>query len=235
MSGGGILKGHEAELRAGRLWNGFLDLLFPPKCPFCRTLIPRPGVCADCAASLPWTDDRDGLRTVDGLSCAAPLRYEGVVRNALLAFKFQGETAAAEPLGRLIAQCAAERFSGQFDAVTYAPISRERRRERGYNQAELLARAACRAWDIRPEAFLVKTRDNPAQSSLANAAERRRNVSGVYAPAPGHDLAGRRLLLVDDICTTGATLSECAKVLRENGAAAVYGVTVAMTAGRNPA
>ena len=121
------------------LWNGFLDLLFPPKCPFCGTVLTRPGICADCSGALPWTTAENGTRTVRGLHCAAPLFYEGAVRNTLLGFKFYGRVAAAEPLGALLAACAAERLSGLFDAVTYVPISRERRRQRGYNQAELPA------------------------------------------------------------------------------------------------
>ena len=209
------------------LWNGFLDLLFPPKCPFCGTVLTRPGICADCSGALPWTTAENGTRTVRGLHCAAPLFYEGAVRNTLLGFKFYGRVAAAEPLGALLAACAAERLSGLFDAVTYVPISRERRRQRGYNQAELLAAAACRHWDARPKAYLVKTVDNPPQSGLPDAAARWSNVTGVYRPAPGESVSGRRVLLIDDISTTGATFLECARTLRDNGAAAVYALSVA--------
>ena len=216
--------------RLEKIWNGFLDLLFPPKCPFCKTVLTRPGICDDCAADLPWTDD--DFRVIRGLYCAAPLRYEGAVRRTLLQFKFRGRVAVAEPLGNLLARCAAERFSGMFDAVTYVPVSRERRRQRGYNQSELLARAACRAWEARPEALLVKIADNPPQSGIPNAAARWKNVAGVYRPAPGKAISGRRVLLIDDICTTGATLCECAKTLRDGGALAVYALTVAATSER---
>ena len=211
------------------LWNGFLDLLFPPKCPFCRTVLTRPGICADCSDVLPYASDRDAFRVARGLSCTAPLFYEGAVRDTLRAFKFSGRVAAAEPLGALLASCAAERLPGMFDTVAYVPISRERRRQRGYNQSQLLAEAACRHWDIRPETLLVKIMDNPPQSGLPDAASRWSNVAGVYRLVPGQDVSGRRVLLIDDICTTGATLSECARVLREGGAAAVYGLTVALT------
>ncbi|MBR3570636.1 MAG: ComF family protein [Oscillibacter sp.] len=219
------------EFRAGAIWSRFLDLLFPPKCPFCNAVLERPGICDDCAADLPLFGD--GFRVIRGLYCAAPLRYEGAARSALLQLKFRGRAAVAEPLGNLLATCAAGRLSGAFDVVSYVPISRERRRQRGYNQSELLAKAACRAWGTRPEGLLVKIADNPPQSGISGAAARWSNVSGVYRPAPGHSVSGRRVLLIDDICTTGATLCECAKTLRDGGAAAVYALTVA-AAGREP-
>ena len=215
------------KIRLAEIRESFLDLLFPPKCPFCKTVLTRPGICGDCAADLPWF--ADGFRVIRGLYCAAPLRYEGVVREALLQLKFRGRAGAAQGLGQLLTVCAAERLSGMFDVVTYAPISRERRRERGYNQSELLAEAACRAWGTRPEPLLVKIADNPPQSGIPNAAARWKNVAGVYRPAPGSAISGRRVLLIDDIRTSGATLCECAEVLRDGGAAAVCALTVAAT------
>ena len=152
------------KIRLAEIRDAFLDLLFPPKCPFCRAVLTRPGICDDCAADLPWFED--GFRVIRGLYCAAPLRYDGVVRETLLQLKFRGRAGAAQGLGQLLTVCAAERLSGMFDAVTYAPISRERRRERGYNQSELLAEAACRAWGTRPERLLVKIAYNPPQSGV---------------------------------------------------------------------
>ena len=213
------------KFRLDTIWNGFLDLLFPPKCPFCGAVLTRPGICGACADALPWYED--GFRVIRGLYCAAPLRYEGVVRETILQFKFRGRVGVAQGLGRLLAVCAAERLSGTFDVVTYAPVSRERRRKRGYNQSQALAEAACRVWGARPEALLVKIADNPPQSGLSDAAARWKNVAGVYRPAPGSTISGRRVLLIDDVCTSGATLCECASVLRDAGAASVRALTLA--------
>ncbi len=205
-----------------------LDLLFPPRCPFCGRVLDRPGVCAGCASSLPWTAEADSLWELPGaLRCAAPLWYEGAARQGLLRFKFQGAAGAADPLGGLIAQCAAERLSGEFDTVTWVPVSRKRLRRRGYDQAELLARGACRRWDAHPERLLEKVRDNPAQSGLTDGESRRENVKGVYRAAG--DCRGRRILLVDDICTTGATLGQCAAVLLDAGAETVVCAAAART------
>jgi len=208
-----------------------LNLLFPPKCPFCGRVTPGPGFCDACRRTLPWTEEGSQVQTLPGgIPCASPLWYEGPVRQGMLRFKFAGASGAAETLGGLIARCAAERFSGEFDTVTWVPVSARRLRRRGFDQAELLARSACRAWDTRPESLLRKTVDNPAQSGLAGgAAERRANVLGVYEPVHSMPVAGRRILLVDDIVTTGATLCECARTLREAGAAAVLCVTAART------
>ena len=210
-----------------KLTEAFLDLLFPPKCPFCGKILDRAGVCPACRDSLPWTAEADALRELPGgLRCAAPLWYEGPVRDALLRLKFQGASALARPLGELIAQCAAEHFSGEFDAVAWVPVSRKRLRQRGYDQAELLARAAGALWGVRPQRLLVKVRDNPAQSGLEGAAARAENVRAVYR---AQNAAGRRVLLIDDICTTGATLAECARTLRAAGAEAVVCAAAART------
>ncbi|MCI6053791.1 ComF family protein [Dysosmobacter sp.] len=213
-----------------KLLDAALDLLYPPKCPFCGKVQETRGICPACCKALPWTEGDQGLKTLPGGTvCAAPLWYEDLAREGLLRFKFQGAAAAAEPLGELIAQCAAERFSGAFDVVTWVPVSRRRLRKRGYDQARLLAESACRVWGVRPERLLRKTLDNPAQSGLHEAAARRANVLGVYEAADPDKLRGRRVLLVDDICTTGATLAECARTLRAAGAESVACVTAALT------
>lgn len=213
-----------------KLLEAFLDLLFPPKCPFCRKVQDRPGICPQCEKALPWTEDAESLREgPGGLRCAAPLWYEDLARDGLLRLKFQGVSASAEPLGELIARCAAEQFSGEFDTVTWVPVSRRRLRERGYDQARLLAEAACRLWDTKPVRLLEKTTHNPAQSGISGAAARRANVLGVYEPVNPEQIRGKRILLIDDICTTGATLTECIRVLRDAGAEAVMCAAVAQT------
>ena len=206
-----------------------LDLFFPPKCPFCGKVLDHAGICLACEKALPWTEEGAGVRELPGgVRCAAPLWYEGKVREGLLRFKFQGARAAAGPLGELVARCAAERFSGAFDVVTWVPVSRRRLRSRGYDQARLLAESACRLWEVRPEQLLQKITDNPAQSGLTEEAARRANVLGVYEAAEPERIQGCRILLVDDICTTGATLAECARTLRDAGAADVMCVCAAL-------
>ena len=202
-----------------------LELLFPRRCPFCGKVTGGALLCAACAAKLPVTD----LQPVQEMTfarCAAPLYYEQSVRDALLDFKFHSRSGGLDCFGELLAQCAAAAFAGEFDTVSWVPVSDKRRRQRGFDQSYELCRAVCRHWDTKPVATLRKVYHNRPQSGISAAEERRANVLGVYEPIPEH-IWGRRILLVDNILTTGATLGECVRVLRENGAAEVVCLTLA--------
>ena len=213
-----------------KLIDNILNLIFPPKCPFCQKVLDSAGICAACDRELPWTSEADAVKTGSGdLRCAAPLWYEKKARDGLLRFKFQGGSGAAEPLGELVARCAAEHFGGEFDTVTWVPVSRRRLKQRGYDQAELLARAACRCWDTKPVQLLRKVTDNAVQSEIHDAAARRANVLGVYEAVNEEWIRGKCILLIDDICTTGATLTECIRVLKDAGAESVVCAAAAHT------
>ena len=131
--------------------------------------------------------------------------------------------------GSLTARCAAEEFGGEFDAITWVPVSRKRLRRRGFDQARYLAGSLCVEWHVEPQETLRKILDNPPQSGLEDADARRANVLGAYEAVHPERIAGKRFLLVDDICTTGSTLGEAARVLRQAGAADVLGLTLAVT------
>ena len=201
------------------------SLLFPPRCAFCG----RPGVrgvCPDCEKALPYCKTPLHERAEIG-ACLAPLKYEGIVREALLSYKFHGSQSRCAGFGDILAQAAAEHFGGEFDLVTYVPVSKKRKAERGYDQSYLLARETCRHWSVAPETLLQKTKDNAAQSSLSSREERQKNVVGAYTAVNEDKIKGQRILLIDDILTTGATLREAARVLREAGAAKVICATLA--------
>lgn len=205
--------------------RGAMDFFFPRRCPFCGAVTGRALLCETCEKTLPYC--REVRQSGAFGRCAAPLYYEGAVRDAILDFKFKGKTGGIDCFGRLMAQCAAREFSGAFDAVTWVPVSAKRLRKRGYDQSRLLAASLCVDWHVQPRETLRKTADNPAQSSLESAAARRANVLGVYEAVP-EQVEGRRFLLIDDILTSGATLGECARVLRTAGAADVVCLTLAM-------
>lgn len=207
------------------------DLIFPPKCVFCGALLGRPrdmDVCPGCQRDLPWLAGSAAEQKFEFLElCVSPLRYQGQVRQAVHRYKFQGRRFCADTFGILMAQCVRDHFDAPFDVISWVPLSRRRLRERGYDQARLLAETAARRLSLPLDSLLDKLRDNPAQSGLEGAAERRANVLGAYALSRRAAVAGKRILLCDDVATTGATLSECARVLRTAGADTVCAVTLA--------
>jgi len=151
--------------------------------------------------------------------------YEGTLREALHAFKFSGKRALAGPLGDLaVARCAAS-LPVEIDAVVPVPLARERERERGFNQAALLGRRVARRLGVPTQpSWLARVRATRPQSDLS-AAERSVNVRGAFRAS--RRATGRHVLVVDDVLTTGSTLGECARVLREAGARRIGVLTVA--------
>ena len=207
-----------------------LDLLFPPRCAFCGRLVEEGDVCAACAEALPF---REGAASVQVIGegrypCALAFYYEGPVRDGVRALKFGKKSWRARVFARYIAQTAAEDLSGGFDAVSFVPVSLRRNFERGFDQARLLAEEAANIWGVKAEAVLRKDRHTRAQSSLQDAALRKTNVKGAYRVPHPERVRGRRFLLIDDVCTTGSTLSAAADALLEAGAA---GVVCAVLAG----
>lgn len=203
-----------------------IDALFPPKCVFCGALS-EDCFCEKCRAALPFTGEHALTTGENGLQVASPLFYTDKVRESILRYKFSDRFMYAEVYGRMLAECAAEYFSGAFDLVSYIPISRKRRKERGYDQAELLAEAMAKHWDTASVVTLKKIVDTPKQSSLADVYQRRANVLGAYEAVDPERFRGRRILLADDVYTTGSTMNEAARILRLAGAKEVLGITLA--------
>ena len=211
--------------RVNKVTKSAMDFLFPRHCPFCGAVTGRDLLCADCRQHLPFTEEHALFEGTFG-QCAAPLYYEGKVRDAILAYKFKARLGSLDAFGQLMASCAAEQYMGRFDAVTWVPVSRQRLKKRGYDQSHYLAASLCVDWHTQPLETLRKTVDNPSQSGISDDAQRRANVLGVYK-AVEENVRGHRLLLVDDVCTTGATLTECVRVLKDAGAADVVCLTLA--------
>lgn len=205
--------------------RGLLDFFFPRRCPFCGRVAGRALLCPQCETDLPRCDR---VRTGAFGECAAPLYYEGSVRDAVLAFKFKGRIEHLNCFGALMAEKAAEVYADRFDAVTWVPVSKKRLKKRGFDQARMLCASLCVDWHIAPQETLRKTGDNPPQSGIDDPAARRANVLDMYAPVSPENIAGKRFLLIDDIITTGATLAECVRVLKAAGAADVVCLTLAM-------
>ena len=221
-----------------RLWQRSLDLLFPPRCVSCGregaflcgtclAMMPRlePPYCAVCAKPTPsmFCRCQDTPLAVDGVR--APFRMEGAARKAVHALKYSNLRALAPELARLMAQhLEANPIPG--DALVPVPLHPKRLRERGYNQAELLARSVGKltGLPILNEA-LARTRPSAPQVSLASREARARNVQDAFQCA--RSVEGLALILVDDVVTTASTVSACAAALKARGATSVWALALA--------
>lgn len=224
----------------GRLGEATLDLVFPPRCVCCGS--GGAFLCAACTEALPvaaaprcprcWRPGADALCGVCKVTPPAfdALRsafvYDGPVREIVHAFKYRGMTSLGQSLASLLVDVF-RREGFVADAIVPVPLSGLRRRTRGYNQAGVLAKAVGRELVVPVESrSLVRRRHTPPQARSADAEARRRNVDGAFV-ARAKNLRGARILLVDDVTTTGSTLSACAATLRASGASSVSALTLA--------
>ncbi len=206
-----------------------LDLLYPPRCAFCHKFVKNGSVriCPGCEGMLPYTKDFGKQKIEFVAQCVAPLYYEKDVRESLLRYKFESCSGYAKAYAPLVADCIRQTISDKFDILSWIPVSRKRLRERGYDQAELLAKAVAKELNLKPEPVLKKIRNTQPQSGTGTAEKRRANIAGAYRVLKPERVSGKRILLIDDIVTTGSTVRECAKTLGLAGADAVYCAAVA--------
>lgn len=199
------------------------QLLFPPKCVLCGKLLEpeESDLCHQCRIDAPECPiSAKKLPFLD--SWATIWYYEGTVRKSILRFKFYGARRYAQIYGRLLAMKLQREHPEGFDLLTWVPISFLRKLRRGYDQVALLAEAVGRELGMEPIPVLKKIRNNRPQSGIVGDAQRRANVLGVYRVMKPELLAGKRILLLDDIITTGATAGECARVMLTSGGAEVH-------------
>lgn len=192
--------------------------LYPERCPYCgRVIESNQYACEDCKAEFP-DEPVDGY-ALDGFRCVAPFEYINRFAEAVKAFKFSECAQYAKPLAFMVVQAALISYKElNIDCVTCVPMYREQQWERGYNQSELLAKECAKIMDIPYIAALEKYKKNKLQHTLSGRA-RLANVKGVYRVAEKTKplIAGKTVLLIDDIITTGSTLSECSKTLIKSG------------------
>ena len=220
-----------------RLW----ELVFPTRCLGCRRR-GRP-VCSRCDEALPWLGPetcprcarpsplgrlcgrcRSAPTALDGLRAACT--FDGIVRQAIHDLKYRQGRSLAPFAADLLVRALRKRPL-QAHVLVPVPMAASRRRERGYNQAELIAEHLSASIGVPvATAALERVRDTPPQVGRG-APERRQNVRGAFA-CPSPDLVtGKRVVVVDDVATTGSTLQACAEPLKEAGATHVFGLVVA--------
>ena len=228
-----------------RISNGIAELFAPTfRCLNCgKDVFDGTGFCTNCKKDVVYNNGKvckrcgvgiDGAEDYCG-NCAfdviyfdraySVFSYEGAIQNAILSMKFNNLATHAKVFAKYLVFMA-EKANLGYDIVTFAPMSRKSLRKRRYNQAKLLAKHFCDILDkdnLLVEA-VIKVKETESQESLGKA-ERKTNLVGAYKV--NADVQGKRVLVIDDVKTTGATLNECAKVLKKAGATAVYGLTVA--------
>ncbi len=197
-----------------------VDILFPPKCVFCQKILPngKSWACISCTKELPYTTGNDIFLKGEFFTAGvAPFFYKDNVREAVLRFKFNGVDVYSEAFGDYMSGCISEHLE-KPDIITWVPVSKKRKRERGYDQAYLLAESVSRKLGIPVVSTLIKTVNNKTQSSIKDKEARKANVLGVYDVVDAESVFGKKVLLIDDVFTTGATISECARMLLTAGA-----------------
>ncbi len=231
-------------------WDTLIELLYPSHCFGCGLAVDEGlRLCVACAAAVPWIGPRrcvtcsrpypGSTETVPAcpncegqafaFECAvAAVRSAGLARELVHRFKYGRQFHLRQVLGAwLIAGFADERLGDEpFDALVPVPLHPLRRRERGYNQAQALAEILGATAQLPVYDCLRRTRHTDTQTRF-DRAERTRNLREAFAPRKGTTFAGKRLLVIDDVLTTGSTLHECAVALRQGGARSVLALTVA--------
>ncbi len=207
-----------------------LSLLYPEKCGRCGVPLSdgQRFLCENCLTDGEYyfyqSFSTPGVDAAD-----APLLYKDFVRRALQAYKFRGRRSYADWFAARVGDC----LEGYFDewkpdCITFVPVSFGRWMRRGYNQSALVARLVAKRFGLPCERMLRKVRHTQVQSSLPHEA-RAENVKDAFAARHGVRIEGMRVLLLDDVATTGSTAAACAKALRDGGAVAVFFISMTKT------
>lgn len=207
-----------------KIKKAVLSFFFPKRCALCRKVIHFDNsLCEKCEKENVQSNFCEYLhlkRSGIIMPCVSPFLYKDNIRTAVHRMKFRNCPDIAEFFAEKIYEALFEHNKLGFDIITCVPMTKTKENERGYNQAELIARNLSKISGIPFEETLVKIKENKRQHELSRS-ERILNVKGVYACEFPEKVKGRRILLIDDVITTGNTVSECADTLYKSEAAAV--------------
>ncbi len=214
-----------------KLINKVFSIIYPNRCPFCDKVIKSSSnMCTTCKSDVvPLFISRDIFLSGKKIPCISPFKYTGKVAESIKRFKFRGRKEYAECLTNFMLDTFNIYYKDKkFDYITAVPLHSSRKRERGYNQAEILSKKLGKGINITYKNLLKKDKINLQQHSLSYD-QREENVKGVYSTKNKDIINGSKILICDDVITTGSTLRECCRVLYENGAEEVFCITIAST------
>ncbi len=208
-----------------------MRFLFPPKCVLCGNLLAKSqtDLCHDCRSNV-QNFTKIKFKPSFVAHWTGLWYYKDNVRNSILRFKFSNKRGYAAAYARMLAIKLEKDGFDSFDVLTWVPVGFLRRLRRGYDQGQLLAEALGQELGCKCVRTLKKIRNTPPQSGIGDAARRRANVLGAYRAVNTAQFAGKRVLLLDDVITTGATASECSRVLLTAGAMEVNLAVLAVAA-----
>lgn len=199
-------------------------------CPDCikHVVFNNGKICKRCGVGIDGAEDYCSNCAFDKVyfdRAYSAFSYEGVVQDTILKMKFGNLGSYAKVFAKYLVFLA-RKYNVEFDLVTFAPMSKSAKRKRRYNQAQLLAYYFCDILNVNDKLVeaVVKVKETSAQEQLGKT-ERKTNLVGAYKTSA--DVKGKRVLVIDDVKTTGATINECAKVLKKAGATSVIALTVA--------
>lgn len=224
----GSIQGRDREYFCSTCWLQ-IQLVAHPFCTICGRPFPDSSgddhICGVCLARNPHF-----ARAHSWACYPREEATEHPLRQVIQKFKYGRKVALGKPLGRLMARgCEEFLATCKAEAIIPVPLHPRRLRWRGFNQSVLLARQISRAYNIPLDCFtLFRKMDTPPQTRLAEE-DRRKNIRGAFAVAGEIAVAGKRLLLVDDVYTSGATVNECSRILKRGGAREVFVLTLART------
>lgn len=199
--------------------NWLLDLFFPPKCMLCDRIMDSSEelLCRSCMYGELPEYPTIAPKVSYFSDCAVVFKYEDSIKEAILQFKFHGMKNYSRQFANWMTVIIRDKLAGKYDMISWVPCSAFRRWKRGYDQAEVLARAVAEELHIPAVRTLRKVRHNRQQSRTTSAAQRRANVLDAYRSWRPEEFQKKRILLIDDVLTTGSTMSECGKTLRLAG------------------
>lgn len=226
----------------------FLDFIYPPVCLICKAVIreefpqnSKALVCSDCWCNLEIEEKsfcpecKVELESSQLHNCSAYLNkvyalgvFDENFQELIHQFKYKGKVSAGKSLGIRLAQELKKQRVTDVACLIPVPLHKARKRERGFNQSEIVAESLGTELDLKVEKdVLIRIKNTKDQTKLS-IEERKRNVAGAFQVQDKQKiLQGKKIILVDDVITTGATLNECAKVLKQAGAKEILGITVA--------
>ncbi len=217
--------------------QNIINLIFPPKCIFCGRVLDacaKIDICSSCFTKIPFWErayvagkaENNNKRYFDTVVCVC--EYTGIIKRAVIKFKFFNRASYYRALSKLLAEKLKKMTNNhKFDIIVSVPLHKSRERHRGYNQAFLISRALSREIDIPECSGALKRIKNTATQSLLKKNDRLLNTRNAFVVNSSKKLYKKSILLVDDIFTTGSTINECSRVLKEAGAAYVCAAVIA--------